>query len=201
MELFQAIFALVAFAALRAYANNRFLGFPTTIGLLAIALVLSVAVLAAGRAGLIDTAALRSTLETVDFSNLLLHGMLAYLLFAGALHVYFQQLRSEALSVALLATVGLAATSGVARNALLARGAGAGFRYAVSARVALRCADRTHRSDCRTQRPRVGRQAWPFVTQPRLADRSEFRLNGTESLTRCQNGTSENDYGLADKRR
>ena len=86
MELFQAIFALIALAALGAYANHRFLGFPPTIGLMAIALVLSIAVFAGGRAGLIDTAAVRSTLQTFDFSNLLLHGMLAYLLFAGSLH-------------------------------------------------------------------------------------------------------------------
>jgi CPA1 family monovalent cation:H+ antiporter len=114
MELFQAIFALIALAALGAYANHRFLGFPPTIGLMAISLVLSIGVFVGGRAGLIDTAAVRSTLETFDFSNLLLHGMLAYLLFAGALHVDFQQLRSEALSVALLTTVGLAVTTAIA---------------------------------------------------------------------------------------
>jgi NhaP-type Na+/H+ or K+/H+ antiporter len=45
---------------------------------------------------------------SIDFSETLLHGMLAFLLFAGALHVNFNDLRSQLLPVAVLSTVGVA---------------------------------------------------------------------------------------------
>ncbi|PIW81950.1 MAG: hypothetical protein COZ96_11250, partial [Nitrospirae bacterium CG_4_8_14_3_um_filter_70_85] len=48
-----------------------------------------------------------AVLDTIDFDKALLDGMLSFLLFAGALHLDLGQLRDEAWTVALLATVGV----------------------------------------------------------------------------------------------
>ncbi len=43
----------------------------------------------------------------IDFEEVLLHGMLSFLLFAGALHVNFDDLRRERFPVAVLSTIGV----------------------------------------------------------------------------------------------
>lgn len=108
---FDLIAALLAIAALASYANYRLLGLPTTIGLTLISLVLSLLLAAAGHLGWIDAGPVVNAIGAFDFSGVLLHGMLAYLLFAGALHVDLDDLRSEALPVALLATAGVFITT------------------------------------------------------------------------------------------
>ena len=71
------------------YINHRFLKFPTSIGLMAIALVFSMILLALGELkwipGLEDSA--RELLQSIDFNQLVLHGILGALLFAGSLHI------------------------------------------------------------------------------------------------------------------
>ena len=104
---FDLIAILLVVAALASYANYRVLRLPATIGLTLISLVLSLILVAAGHLQWIDTQAAVSAVAALDFSGVLLHGMLAYLLFAGALHVDLADLRSEALPVAILATVGV----------------------------------------------------------------------------------------------
>jgi len=49
-----------------------------------------------------------SVVNSIDFNQLLLHGLLAYLLFAGGLNLKFQQLSSEKIAIAMLATLGVA---------------------------------------------------------------------------------------------
>ena len=110
---FDLIAVLLVIAALASYANYRVLRLPATIGLTLISLVLSLLVVAAGHLQWIDAQAVVSAVGTLDFSGVLLHGMLAYLLFAGALHVDLSELRSEALPVAILATIGVFVTTGV----------------------------------------------------------------------------------------
>lgn len=93
--------------ALVAYLNHRFLRLPTTIGVMAIALGLSVMLVvldAFGLRWLGDTA--REMLHSIDFSRLLMQGMLSLLLFAGALHVDLSQLRAMRWQVGALAFVG-----------------------------------------------------------------------------------------------
>jgi CPA1 family monovalent cation:H+ antiporter len=93
--------------ALVAYLNRRFLRLPATIGVMAIALGLSVLLVlleALGLDTLGDTA--RALLRSIDFSRLLMQGMLSLLLFAGALHVDLSQLRAMRWQVGALAFVG-----------------------------------------------------------------------------------------------
>jgi CPA1 family monovalent cation:H+ antiporter len=88
-----------------AYANHQWLRLPTSVGLMAMALLASLSLLALDRAGWIPLEATAGpVLETVDFNAAVMHGMLGALLFAGALHVDAQDLRREGLAVFALAT-------------------------------------------------------------------------------------------------
>jgi CPA1 family monovalent cation:H+ antiporter len=89
-----------------AYANHQWLRLPQTVGLMAMALLASLAMLALDRAGWIP---LESTagpvLQSVDFNAAVMHGMLGALLFAGALNVDAHDLRREGVAVFALALV------------------------------------------------------------------------------------------------
>ena len=107
MTFFQTTALLLTFAALAAYCNHKFLHLPRTIGLMAIALSLSLIFVILGMLDIIDLTEAALFVQSIDFSTTLLHGMLAFLLFAGALHVNLEDLRSQAMPVAVLSTLGV----------------------------------------------------------------------------------------------
>ncbi len=86
----------LAFTALLAYVNHRFVRLPTTIGVMAISLGLSLVIVAFDRTGLGGAvrAYEESMLRAIDFSEVLMQGMLSFLLFAGALHLRTADLRA-----------------------------------------------------------------------------------------------------------
>ncbi len=94
--------------ALLAYLNHRFVRLPTTIGVMVIALALSLMIVVLDVVGF--SHALRgyeeSLLRSIDFSDVLMQGMLSLLLFAGALHVDLSELKSLRWPVASLALIG-----------------------------------------------------------------------------------------------
>lgn len=94
--------------AVLAYLNHRFVGLPTTIGVMAAALILSLTLVGLDAIGLAHS--LRqyeeSLLRSIDFSDVLMQGMLSLLLFAGALHVDLSELKSYRWQVGVLAVVG-----------------------------------------------------------------------------------------------
>jgi monovalent cation:H+ antiporter, CPA1 family len=93
--------------ALMAYVNHRFIGLPTTIGVMSIALVMSAGLVVLDWLGF---GALRDYeepwLRSIDFSDVLMQGMLSLLLFAGALHVDLSELSAQRLPVMILAFFG-----------------------------------------------------------------------------------------------
>lgn len=101
-----AVICLVV-TALLAYVNHRFVGLPTTIGVMAIALLLSFAVLGLDRLGIDSLHDYEvSLLASIDFSEVLMQGMLSLLLFAGAMHVDLSELRAFWWQVGMLAIAG-----------------------------------------------------------------------------------------------
>ncbi|MEM7378458.1 MAG: sodium:proton antiporter [Pseudomonadota bacterium] len=106
--MFQTASVLVVISALFAWLNERTLRLPTTIGIMVIAMAFSLAVMVLGTAGVFDPAHLGADwLRQIDFKRTLMDGMLAFLLFAGALHVDLKRLVQSRLIVGLLATVGV----------------------------------------------------------------------------------------------
>jgi len=87
MTLFQTVTILIALTALGAYLNHRLLHLPPTIGLMAIALVSSLVLVVLGETGVVEVHRYARFVPSIDLSDLVFHGLLAFLLFAGALHV------------------------------------------------------------------------------------------------------------------
>ena len=77
---FDIIAILITITAIFSFLNVRYFGLPSTIGVLAIALIFSALVIVAGKAGVpsADIAA-AGFLRHIDFNRVLLHGLLAYL--------------------------------------------------------------------------------------------------------------------------
>ena len=93
--------------AVLAYLNRRYVGLPSAIGVMGIALGLSLLNMAFDALGFHALHTLEQSLvESIDFSELLMQGMLSLLLFAGALHVDLSQLRTYKWQVTSLAVVG-----------------------------------------------------------------------------------------------
>ncbi|MEO6192393.1 MAG: sodium:proton antiporter [Thermoanaerobaculia bacterium] len=101
-----AVWCLVVTAVL-AYLNHRYLGLPTKIGVMGIALLLSGLLIGLNKLGL---SSLHDSevafLSSIDFSDLLMQGMLSILLFAGALHVDLTELSRFKWPVGLLSVFG-----------------------------------------------------------------------------------------------
>jgi CPA1 family monovalent cation:H+ antiporter len=107
MTEFQFIAIILTFAAVGGYINYRYIGFPTTIGHMAFALLLSVLAIIAGELGWLDIESLKGVVGHIDFTQILLHGMLSFLLFAGALHIDLNDLKDVKWPVGILATAGV----------------------------------------------------------------------------------------------
>jgi CPA1 family monovalent cation:H+ antiporter len=94
--------------ALLAYLNHRFIGMPTTIGVMTAALVLSLSLVGLNALGVAGSLLRyeQSLLRSIDFSQVLMQGMLSLLLFAGALHVDLSELKAYRWPVIVLAVLG-----------------------------------------------------------------------------------------------
>jgi len=103
----EAIPVFLVITAVIAWVNARFLRLPSTIGVMAAALLLSGAALLLDHAGTGWPRDYATELfGTIDFSDVLMEGMLSMLLFAGALQVDLPHLARYRLSIGLLAVGG-----------------------------------------------------------------------------------------------
>ncbi len=112
MGLFEIAAVLIVLTALFSYVNYRTIGLPTTIGVMVISMLVSLGIAGMGMFGL--GAVQRQSAEIlggIDFNKALLHGMLSFLLFAGALHIKLEELSGQKWLVALLATAGVVAST------------------------------------------------------------------------------------------
>ncbi len=99
---------IVTLAALFGFINYRWLGLPNTIGLVVIALAASLASIGLDALipGLGFRTSVQQALQLLDLPEVLMKGMLSFLLFAGALHVDLAALLSRKWPILVLATVG-----------------------------------------------------------------------------------------------
>ena len=98
---------LITLTAVFSYLNHRYIKLPTTIGVMLIALLMSLALIALGKFGLIEIDhKIEALLRGIDFYEVLMHGMLSLLLFAGAMHIDLSELAARKWPIGILATVG-----------------------------------------------------------------------------------------------
>lgn len=119
VNVFQVVALLVSLTALFSYLNHRFLKLPTTIGVMIIALVISLVLVGLGNLGLTSiTDSARTLLQRIDFDKTLMQGMLSFLLFAGALHIDINDLTAQKRVISILATVGVILSTFIFGSAL-----------------------------------------------------------------------------------
>ena len=109
LSLFEIAAMMLALSALFGWVNHAFLKLPHTIGLLVMALVSSLVLIGLDfffpALGVTET--VRAAIGQIDFNQTVMNGMLAFLLFAGALHVDMAFLRSRRWAIGLMATGGV----------------------------------------------------------------------------------------------
>ena len=103
---------LISISALFSYFNHLYVKLPTTIGLMLISLSFSLLLIALGALGWVDVRSVaHGLLSRIDFNQTLMHGMLCFLLFAGALHVNINDLAQQKWIIAMLAVFGTVAST------------------------------------------------------------------------------------------
>jgi monovalent cation:H+ antiporter, CPA1 family len=106
MTLFELLSVLVCIAALFSFISYRLLRLPTTVGVMVLSLCSSLLLIIAGQAFPGLHRAAEAVVVRIDFTQIVLHGMLAFLLFAGSLHLNLHQLGKEKLAVTTLSIFG-----------------------------------------------------------------------------------------------
>ena len=107
MNLFHILAILLTASAVFSYINHRFLKLPTTIGIMLVALVFSLLLNLLGPIGIGIENEVERMLASISFDETVLHGMLSFLLFAGALHVDLSELSRQRGVIISLATLGV----------------------------------------------------------------------------------------------
>ena len=109
LTLFEIIALILSISAVLSWVNSTFVKLPHTIGLLVMALATSffLILLEAVFPDLGLTDAVQSAIGQIDFFETVMNGMLAFLLFAGALHVDLNLMREQKWPIGLMATFGV----------------------------------------------------------------------------------------------
>ncbi len=107
IEPFNFIAILLTLTAFFGYINERFFKLPVPIALMSFSLLFSLLLVLLGKAGLPFDENARAVLQHFDFSTFLLHGILSFLLFAGAIRADLNDLLTQKRVVILLATLGV----------------------------------------------------------------------------------------------
>lgn len=107
MELLNIIAILITLSAIFNYINHRFIGLPNTIGIMVIALLVSLIVIAAGALEVGAVVQAQAFVKSIDFNTALMQGMLSFLLFASALHINLDDLMKQKWPILLLASLGV----------------------------------------------------------------------------------------------
>ncbi len=107
MDTFNIIALLTVLAAAFGYINIRFYKLPTTIGLMAISLVMSILILVINFfvPGVLSGA--KELMSSIDLTEVILDIMLSFLLFAGALHTDYEKLKRYMGPILTLASIGV----------------------------------------------------------------------------------------------
>lgn len=106
MELYYTFSVLIVLASFFAYLNLRFLKLPGTIGIMIIAMLVSLGIRLVGDSYFPETTKhFFQLIKEFDFDDVLMGAMLNFLLFAGALHVNISDLREQKVPIMLYSTV------------------------------------------------------------------------------------------------
>ena len=106
MDLFNILAILITLTAVFRYINHCYIGLPGSVGVMLIALCMSLFMNFMDSFGFSLKHYAEILLGSINFNKALLHGMLSFLLFAGALHININDLLERKWSISALATAG-----------------------------------------------------------------------------------------------
>jgi CPA1 family monovalent cation:H+ antiporter len=107
MELYYSLSILIVLTAVFSYLNLRFLKLPSTIGVMLIAMIVSISLVVAGKSYPDMFTGFTDIIASVDFTEVLMGSMLNFLLFAGAIHISLHDLRKQRIPIMIFSTLGV----------------------------------------------------------------------------------------------
>lgn len=105
MEIYYSFSILIVIATLFAYINNRFLKLPSTIGIMVITIIFSMGLVIVGQFVEEPLDNIYHLIRHINFTQVLMGGMLNFLLFAGAIHISLKDLREEKMPIIVLSSL------------------------------------------------------------------------------------------------
>lgn len=107
MNAYHILTILVCLSASFAYLNQRFLKLPFVIGLFVLSTALSLVIVSSKVWFPLSAATLKLSIQNLHIDQVILNGMLGFLLFAGAMHTDWQNLRKQIRPIAVFAIGGV----------------------------------------------------------------------------------------------
>lgn len=107
MNLFNIIALFIVIATVFAYINRRFLKLPNNIGVMIIAIIVSILLLLTSSLFPKISADSVKLISSVDFTDIIIGVVLNFLLFAGTIQIKIKDLRAQQLPVVLFSTLGV----------------------------------------------------------------------------------------------
>ena len=113
MELYYSFSLIIVITAIFSYLNVRFLKLPSTIGVMVIAMIVSISLVVIGKsyARIFNEAS--AIVASINLSEVLMGAMLNFLLFAGAIHISMHDLRKQRVPIMIFSTLGVIISTAV----------------------------------------------------------------------------------------
>ena len=105
MDFYNTFTIVIVLAAIMAYLNQRLLKLPNNIGVMIIAVVVSIALTLTSKSFPEVFKGTRALIDSVDFSNVVIGAILNFLLFAGTIRIRIADLKQQQLPVLLFSTL------------------------------------------------------------------------------------------------
>ena len=110
-SILEILFILITFSAISSYLNNRFLKFPSAVGITIISMLLVLLLSSVTKThdvvSFIDFRAIEKLINSFNFYNFLVNGILVFLLFASAIKFEISNLKNWWWQISILATIGV----------------------------------------------------------------------------------------------
>lgn len=107
MELYYSFSVLIVLTAIFSYLNLRYLKLPSAIGIMLLAMIVSISLVIVGKSYPDMFAGFTDIIASVDFTEVLMGSMLNFLLFAGAIHISLHDLRKQRIPIMIFSTLGV----------------------------------------------------------------------------------------------
>lgn len=108
MELYHSFAILIVIATIFSLINKLYIKLPDSVGIMVIALITSMSIVLIGHLSMaFPLTTLGRVIQSIDFSKLLMGGMLNFLLFAGAIHIDLNDLKEQKVPIMILSTIGV----------------------------------------------------------------------------------------------